>query len=236
MLATSVRDRPCSARTLPSSFGLVTVMTPSPCLTSMGSATASDSLPLGPRTVTSRPSTVTSTPAGITTGSRPIRDTAAPSPDEGEDFPAHAPLDRLPVGHQATGGGDDGDAQPAKDPRQVALPGVHPQPGLADALQPGDRALTGRPVLERDLEVLADLGVGDLPVTDVALPLEDLRDVRLDLGVRHAHGLVIRRIGVAQTGQHVCDRIGHRHGLVALLAAVSLRTFGVVGGRRRRPG
>src|SRR5215510_13342257 len=146
MLATSVRDRPCSARTLPSSFGLVTVMTPSPWETSMGSATASDSVPFGPCTVTSRPFTLTSTPAGITTGSRPIRDIAVPSPNVGEDFPAHAPLDRLPVGHQATRGGDDGDAQPAQHPRQVALPGVHPQPGLAHALQPGDRALPRRPV------------------------------------------------------------------------------------------
>src|SRR5215467_9473418 len=70
MLATRERDRPCSARTLPSSLGLVTVMTPSERLTSIGSATSSDSVPLGPLTDTERPSIVTSTPFGTTTGSR----------------------------------------------------------------------------------------------------------------------------------------------------------------------
>src|SRR6516162_11889149 len=105
MFATSVRDSPCRARTRPSSVGRVTVM---------GSATVSDSCPLGPVTVTSRPSMVTSTPLGMVTGMRPIRDMAVSSPDVGEDFPAYAPLDRLPVGHQATGSGDDGDAEPAQ--------------------------------------------------------------------------------------------------------------------------
>jgi hypothetical protein len=32
---------------------------------------------------------------------------------------------------------------------------------------------------------------------------------------------VIGRVGIAQTSQHVCDRVGHGHGLEALLAAVS---------------
>src|SRR5215468_998516 len=227
MLATSDLDRPCSARTLPSSLGLVTVMTPSLWDTSMGSATSSESLPLGPVTVTSRPSMVTSTPLGIATGIRPIRDIAVSSPDVGEDFPAYAALDRLLVGHQATRGGDDGDAQTAEHPRQVVLLCVHAQPGLGHPLEARDRPLTGRPVLERDHEGLADLGILDVPAGDVALLLEDLRDVNLDRGAGHAHGVVVCRVGVAQTGQHVCDRIGHRHGLVAFLAVVSLRTCGV---------
>src|SRR5215472_9838241 len=201
MLATSDRDRPCSARTLPSSLGLVTVMTPSFWDTSMGSATSSESLPLGPVTVTSRPLMVTSTPLGIVTGMRPIRDIAVSSPDVGEDFPAYASLDRLLVGHQATRGGDDGDAEAAEHPRQVVLLRVHPQPGLGHALEARDRPLTGRPVLERDHEVLADLGVLDLPAGDVALLLEDLRDVDLDRGAGHAHRVVVCRVGVAQTGQ-----------------------------------
>src|SRR6516165_7978371 len=163
MFATSDLDSPCSARTCPSSLGRVTVMTPSFWDTSMGSATSSESFPLGPVTVTSRPSMVTSTPLGIVTGIRPIRDIAVSSPDVGEDFPAYAPLDRLPVGHQAAGGGDDGDAEPAQHPRQVVLLRVHPEPGLRHPLEPRDRPLAGRPVLERDHEVLADLGVFHLP-------------------------------------------------------------------------
>src|SRR6476646_8310848 len=141
MLATSDRDRPCSARTLPSSLGRVTLMTPSLWATSMGSATSSESFPLGPVTVTSRPLMATSTPLGIGTGMRPIRDISVSSPDVGEDFPAYAALDRL--------------------------------------LEARDRSLTGRPVFEQDHEALADLGILDTPAGDVALPLEDLRDVNL---------------------------------------------------------
>src|SRR5215469_12941980 len=221
MLATRVRDSPCSARTWPSSLGLVTVSTPSFWAISMGSASSIESWPLGPLTVTWRPLIVTSTPLGMVTGSRPIRDMRSPLPDVGEDFPAHAAPDRLLVGQQATRGGDDGDAQSAKHPRQIVLFRVHPEPGLGHALEPGDRALTGRPVLERDHQVLADLGVGYGPFADVALLLEDLGDVNLDLGIGHAYGVLICRIGVTQTGQHVCDRVGHRHGLVALLTVVS---------------
>src|SRR5262249_50020915 len=229
MFATSVLDRPCSARTLPSSLGLVTVMTPSCCDTSIGSATSTESFPLGPVTVTSRPLMVTSTPLGIVTGMRPIRDSAASSPDVGQDCPARATPDGLLVGHQATRGGDDGDAEPAEHPRQAVLLRVHPQPGLGHPLEARDRPLTGRPVLEQDHEVLADLGIFHPPAGDVALLLEDLRDVNLDRGGRHAHRVVVCRVGVAQTGQHVCDRVGHRHGLVALLTAVSLGTCGVFG-------
>src|SRR5215831_13749359 len=227
MFATSDLDSPCSARTCPSSLGRVTVMTPSLWDTSMGSATSSESFPLGPVTVTSRPSMVTSTPPGIVTGIRPIRDIAVSSPDVGEDFPAYATLDRLLVGHQAAGGGDDGDAKPAEHPRQVVLFRVHAQTGLGHPLEARDRPLTGRPVLEQDHEVLADLGILHAPAGDVALLLEDLRDVDLDRGAGHAHGVVVCGVGVAQTGQHVCDRVGHRHGLMALLAVVSLRTCGV---------
>src|SRR5580700_7936514 len=99
MLAISVRDRPCSARTGPSSLGLVTLMTPSSSPTSMGSGTVNCSVPFGPCTVTARPSTSTCTPLGMVTGSRPILDIAAPPlPDVGEDFPAHAALLGLLVG------------------------------------------------------------------------------------------------------------------------------------------
>src|SRR6266480_1599460 len=236
MFATSDLDRPCSARALPSSLGLVTVMTPSVWDTSMGSATSTDSFPLGPVTVTSRPVMVTSTPLGIGTGMRPIRDIAASSPDVGEDFPAHAAPDRLLVGQQATRGGDDGDAQPSEDARQVVLLRAHPQPWLGHPLEPCDRPLTGRPVLERDHEVLADLGILHVPAGDVALLLEDLRDMNLDRGGGHANRFVVCRVGVAQTGQHVCDRVGHGHGLVAFLAVVSLRTCGVLVVARVHPG
>src|ERR1022692_1260655 len=235
MLAISDRDRPCRARISPSSLGLVTVMDPSACATSIGAATSRLRLPFGPFTMTSRPLMVTSTPPGMATGMRPIRYIAGSLPDVGEDFPAYALLVRLLVGHQPARSGNDRDAQAAEYPREVVLPRVHPQARLGYPLEPGDRALAGGPELEHDHEALADLRVLHPPARDVALLLEDLGDMHLDLGVRHGHGVVVCRIGVAQPGQHVCDRVGHGHGLKAFLAAVSLGTFGAVGGRGSRP-
>src|ERR1700683_4263656 len=172
MLAISVGDSPCSARTEPSSFGLVTLITPSSRTTSMGTAMVWCSSPFGPCTVTSCPSTVTCTPLGMVTGSRPILDIAAPPlPDVGEDFPAHAALIGLFIGHQAAGGRDDRHAETAQHPGQVILLRVDAQPGLGDPLDAGDRALARVAELERDHQVLADLGVFHAPGGDVALLL-----------------------------------------------------------------
>src|ERR1700761_5279539 len=164
----------------------------------------------------------TSTPLGTVMGSRPILDIAAsPLPDVGEDFAAHAALVGLLVGQQPAGRRDDRDAQAAQDLGQVVLLRVNPQTRLGHALDARDRALARVAVLEGDHELLAHLGVVDAPAGDVALLLEDLGDVGLDLRVRHGRRVVVRGVRVTQTGQHVCDRVGHRHGLVALLAVVS---------------
>src|SRR5215472_6143910 len=126
MLAISERDRPCSARISPSSLGLVTVITPSACWTSIGVATSRLNSPFGPLTRTWRPLIVTSTPLGMTTGVRPIRDIADSLPDVGEDFPAHAFLLRLLVGHQTGRRRDDRDAEATEHARQVVLARVDP--------------------------------------------------------------------------------------------------------------
>src|SRR5215472_848842 len=221
MLAISERDSPCRARISPSSLGRVTVMTPSFCWISIGAEISRLSSPFGPLTWTWRPLMVTSTPLGMAIGSRPIRDMAGSLPDVGEDFPAYALLLGLLVGQQAARRRDDRDAEAAEHSRQVVLARIHPQAGLRNPLEARDGALPGRAELQRDDQVLTNLGVLHLPAGDVALLLEDLRDVRLDLGVRHRHGVVVRRVGIAQPGQHVCDRVGHGHGLMALLAVVS---------------
>src|SRR6516165_1499310 len=189
MLAISVRDKPCSARTLPSSLGRVTRRTLSSLTTAIGSATVRLREPFGPLTLTAWPSMATSTPLGMGMGRRPMRDIVVlPSlPDVGEDFPAHTVLLGLLVGHQAARRRDDRDAEPAEHPGQVVLLGVHPKSGLGDPLDPGDRALPGVAVLQRDHEVLADFGILDAPPRDV----------------------VVSRVSVAQTGQHVRDRVGH---------------------------
>src|SRR5215475_6906499 len=156
-------------------------MVPSFCWTSIGADTSRLSSPLGPLTWTWRPSMETSTPLGMAIGIRPMRDMAGSLPDVGEDFPAYALLLGLLVGHQAGRRRDDRDAEAAEHPRQVVLARVHPQTGLRHPLEASDRALPGRAELQRDHQVLANLGVLHLPARDVALLLENLRDMRLDL-------------------------------------------------------
>src|SRR3954447_17981121 len=230
MLLTRVRVSPCSDLLSRSSSGRLTSRTPWPSSfwpfsTVIGAATVWVSVPLGPLTVTCGPSIWTSTPVGTGTGSLPMRDIAVSppglsSPDVGEDFPTHALLVGLPVGEQPLAGRDDRDAEAAEHLGQPGGLGVDPQPGLADAAHAGDRALPVAAVLEGDgqrLLYLALLRVLHGERGDVALLLEDLGHALLDLAVRHRHGVVEGLVGVAQTGQHVCDRVGHRHGSVFLL-------------------
>src|SRR3954469_3392009 len=217
MLAMRVRDRPCRARFWRSSLGRCTSSVPSSSRwTLMGAATVWLSEPLGPLTLTVCPSMATSTPPGTAIGSRPIRDIfAAPLPDVGEDFPTHALLVRLLVGQQPGGRRDDRDAQATEHLGQGVRLRVHPQAGLGDAPDTGDAPLTVRAVLQVDHELLEGaavlLDVVDRPAGDVALLLEDLGDVGLQLRRRHGSRVVIRLVGVPQTREHVRDRVGHRH-------------------------
>src|SRR5262245_23314206 len=223
MLATRVRDRPCSALLSRSSLGRFTAMLPSSLRSIViGVATVWFSSPFGPFTVTSWPSIETSTPDGTVMGSLPMRDMRLPpqssSPDVGEDFPADALVLRLPVGQQTVRGGDDRHPESAEHARQPVRLRVHPKARLADPAQARDRPLPVGSVLQRDHQGLADHVLGrvlDRPGGDVALLLQDLGHARLQLAVRDPHSVVIGLVAVAQTGQHVCDGVRHRHGCFA---------------------
>src|SRR5205814_1620445 len=106
------------------------------------------------------------------------------------------------------------DAEATEYPRQIRRLRVHPQARLGHPPDPGEAALPAGAVLEVDDERPAHLALVRFlhrPRGDVPLGLEDLGDVRLDLRVGHRHALVVRLVGVTQTGQHVCNRIGHGH-------------------------
>src|SRR5882724_7061016 len=150
MLATSVRERPCSSFALRSSFGRTTLSSPSACSIVIGSASVWDSSPLGPLTVTVWPLMATVTPVGTAIAFRPIRDivTGLRLPHEGEDFPANASLAGLPVGEQPLGRRDDRYAQAAENARQLVRLRVDPEAGLGDALDAGEAALAVRTELE----------------------------------------------------------------------------------------
>src|SRR5688500_17178375 len=230
MLLMSVRVRPWSERLVRSSSGRLTSRMPSsPLATVIGDAMVCDRVPLGPLTVTSESSIATSTPDGTAMGSLPMRDMLlslpglswSGSPDVGEDFAAHALLVRLAVGQQSLRRRDDRDAEATEDLGQVGALGVDAQAGLADAAHARDGALPVAAVLERHGQRLADGGlalgaavVGDVVGGGVTLLLEGLREAGLHLAVGHRHHVVVRLVGVAQTREHVCDRVSHRHDVV----------------------
>src|SRR5438552_4328499 len=182
MLATRVRESPCSSLARRSSLGRTTATVPSSARSArMGSASVCDSSPLGPFTRTVWPSMVRSTPAGTGIGLRPMRDivSSLPLPDVGEDFPAHPSLAGLPVGQQPLRRRDDRDAQATEYPRQVRCLRVHPQTRLGHPADTGEAALAAVAVLEVDDEALAHralLGLLHRPGGDVPLGLEDLGD------------------------------------------------------------
>src|SRR6478735_4279589 len=225
MLLTRVRLRPWRALLWRSSSGRLTSRTPSPFSIVIGLARVWLRVPLGPFTVTTGPSIATSTLDGTAIGSLPIRDMSitpsqfSSSPDVGEDFPTHALLVRLSVGQQALARRDDRDTQAAEHLRETRVLGVDPQARLADPANARDGALPVTAVLQGDGQRLADLALGRLLHVvrrDVALLLEDVLNALLELAVRHGNRVVVRLVGVAQTGEHVCDRVSHRHGREAL--------------------
>src|SRR5258706_9904002 len=211
MLLTSDRVRPCSARFSRSSSGRSTRIVESSWRTLMTAGRSRSSWPLGPFTRTWPSPIVTSTPEGSGMGERPIRDIS--SPHVAEDLAALATLARLSVGHEALVGGQDSDTEAAQHAGQTVGLGVDAEPGLRHPAQAGDRAVALGRVLHRDLEEPARTSrvVAHGEALDIALALKDGRERLLQLRGRHAHLVVHRHVGVAEAGEHVGDRVGHRH-------------------------
>ena len=129
-----------------------------------------------------------------------------PLPDVGENFSAYTLLLSLTVSQQTLRRGNDGHAQAAQNLRQFGGLCVHTQTRLRHATQTREGTLT---IVVLKLE--GQLAALDGVVSDVAFLLQDLGDVRLELGGRHRHGIVVRIGCVAHARQHVGNRISHSH-------------------------
>src|SRR5213594_2541842 len=206
MFATSARASPCRARTLRSSplREITTWLFSSLAVRPAG--TACISLPFGPSARTVAPSTSTFTPCGMLTGWRPIRD-MAPLPHVGEDFPADLLLARVPVGHDAPRGRDQRHPHPGQNRRDPVVGDVDAPPGRRDPHEPGDHLLVGRAVLEVDAQGSLLLVLEHPEVLDEALVLQDLGDAHLEPRAGDVHLLVLGAARVANTRQHVGDRV-----------------------------
>src|SRR5262249_11260269 len=133
-------------------------------------------------------------------------------PDVAEYFAPAAGLHGLASGHHAARRRQDAGAEAREHVGDVVAAEIHAAAGPAHALDAGDHALAARAVLQHDAERALRLsapGLPDLEALHVAFPLQDLRDLDLEARERHIDAWMPRRGGVADPGEHVCDRVSH---------------------------
>src|SRR3954454_6974187 len=205
MFATSVRVRPCSERSSPRSVGRVTVTTPSACSIFIRVGTCCCSEPSGPATATRAGSIVTVTPSGIVMGALPILLISFGMtwrlPDESDDLAADSLLLCGAARDETRRCGQDCDTHPAQHARQTILPRVDPAARLRHALQAGDDPLAVAAELQIDDQGIERLALLHVVIPDVALLLQEARDLDLHLRAWHCGVLVQRLVGVADAGQ-----------------------------------
>src|ERR1700761_8472833 len=124
---------------------------------------------------------VTETASGTATGFLPIRliSSSPRLPDVGDYLAADALLARFVAGHHAGRGADDRGPRPTLDPRHVFVVHVAAAPGPGDPFDPQDDRPTVLGVLEGHLDRLAHRSGLLVEVGDVALLLEDARELHL---------------------------------------------------------
>ena len=115
------------------------------------------------------------------------------------------------VGHDALGSGYDRDAETTQHAGQLVGAHIDAQAGLGHAAQAGDDLLLAGVVLQGDADDALGTVLHDLEGLDVALIQQDLSDALLHVGSRNVDGLVLGVVGVADTGQHIGNRISDVH-------------------------
>src|SRR5207237_7189691 len=91
---------------------------------------------------------------------------------------------------------------------QAILPLVHTSARLRNALQARDHPLAVASELDVDDQGIEGFALLDVIVADVALLLEEARDLDFHPRGRHDGTVVQRLVGVADAGWHVWDRCG----------------------------
>src|SRR5258708_3981198 len=119
----------------------------------------------------------------------------------------------LVIRHHAARRRQDGDAQPVIDARQVGDLGIDAPARLRHAGDLADHRLAVD-IFELDLE-LGDALTYLLArvAADIALALQHFQHRGADLGRRRLDDGLVCLLPVANAGQHIAERIGHRHAL-----------------------
>ena len=85
------------------------------------------------------------------------------------------------------------------------------RPGLRDALDLPDDGFAIE-ILQFDLEIrTAILELGDGIATDVAFILQNVENAGAQFRTRRRNAVLAAHLRVTNTGEHIAQRIGHRH-------------------------
>src|SRR6185295_2737432 len=136
------------------------------------------------------------------------------SPDLAEELAADLLLTRLTVAHDAAARGEDRDAHARTDTGDAIEADVDAAARSRHATNAVDGARLVLAVAEDEREGLASLAFALAHVIEIALALEHVGDVLLEVGVRHVHAVVPREAAVADASEHVANGIGH-HGFTS---------------------
>src|SRR5229473_1225325 len=157
---------------------------------------------------------IVTAPSAIATGCLPIRDiTLFPYASEhpAQDLAADLGGAGLVVRHDPARGRQDRYAEPVINPRQLGELGINPPPRLRDARNLPDHRLA-IDIFQLDLELgdaRTDLLAREAP--DVALAPQHIEHVGAEMRRRRGDHRLARPLSVADPGEHVAQRIAHRH-------------------------
>src|SRR5690625_2402344 len=127
-----------------------------------------------------------------------------------QHFAAYASGAGLAIGHDTTGRGDDGHTQTVHDGGDSLAATIDTQAGTRHAIDAFDDG-TSSVVIQRDFQNRLGLVARQLEVFNVVCVLKYGCDDCLELGGEHAYRLVDDHLPVADTCQHIGDRIAHAH-------------------------
>src|SRR5690554_6131841 len=242
MLAMRVLIKPCSDLQYLVSLGRSTRTWPASCRTIVSYKSSQLSSPFGPFTFTIAPSTSTPTPDGSVIGFLPIRDkdntpfsdsTLARGdahvralPDITEHFSANALFASGFVRHYPPGSRDDRYSQPPKHPGDLSFTNVDPETGFTDLFQSGNDPFFSV-VLQVNFDDSLIIAFVQFVFFDIAFPLQNFSHRFFRIGGGNLHCLSADNIGVANTSQHVGNRIRHHHGDNLLLHQLALLIPGI---------
>jgi hypothetical protein len=131
------------------------------------------------------------------------------SPHLAEDFAAEMASTRLSIRQEPLARGHHGNTETTLDTGKLTSSLVYAVTGTRDPLDTFDHGLPTSSIAKDQLQLTAMALLGDFVPIDEPLIDEDLGNTHLQLRRRHRYAFVAYRNRVADTSQHVRDRISN---------------------------